>query len=430
MMEAGRIDVKPLISHRFKLEQAEKAYQLISENKEPYLGIMLEYGARCTVHGAREKEEDGVTGHGAQKNENGGQRSSVGGRLQDPKIQARTIQFGDSGQRSAVGGHAVTVGLIGAGNFTGQVLLPAIAKNQVKLKTIASGGGVTGTHLGKKFGFEQTTTDVETIFTDPDINTVFVTTRHDSHARFVLQALKSGKHVFVEKPLSLTREELDEIVEVYNSSLVTRHSSLLLMVGFNRRFAPHIVKMKQLLDTVKEPKSMIMTVNAGMIPKEHWTQDLEVGGGRIVGEACHFIDLLRFLAGCPITGSRMSNLDVGTGDTASIELKFADGSIGTVHYFANGDKSFPKERLEVFAGGKILQLDNFRVLKGYGWKNFSAMKLWNQDKGHGAEVKAFLEAVGAGGPSPIPFDEIVEVTRVTLEIAGFTAENDKSTENQ
>ena len=143
-----------------------------------------------------------------------------------------------------------------------------------------------------------------------------------------------------------------------------------------------------------------------------------------MGEACHFVDLLRFLAGCPITGSSMLSLGAGSGDTATIELGFADGSIGTVHYFANGDKSFPKERLEVFAGGRILQLDNFRTLRGYGWKNFRAMKLWSQDKGHGAEVRAFLEAVGAGGPPPIPFDELVEVTRVTLEIAGFTAENE------
>jgi predicted dehydrogenase len=162
-----------------------------------------------------------------------------------------------------------------------------------------------------------------------------------------------------------------------------------------------------------------VTVNAGTIPKEHWTQDKEIGGGRIIGEACHFVDLLRFLAGCPINDGRIATLGAGAGDTASIELRFADGSIGTVHYFANGDKSFPKEKLEVFAGGKIFQLDNFKVLRGYGWKSFRTMKLWTQDKGHGAEVKAFLDAVHGGGPPPLPFDEIVEVTRVTLEIAGY-----------
>jgi len=296
--------------------------------------------------------------------------------------------------------------------------LPAIAKSEVRLKTIASSGGMTGTHLGRKFGFEVSTTDVETIFNDPDINTIFVTTRHNSHAELVIQALKAGKHVFVEKPLCLTKEELNDVVEIYNSSLVTRHSPLLLMVGFNRRFAPHVLKMKELLDTVGEPKSMVMTVNAGPIPKEHWTQDKEIGGGRIIGEACHFVDLLRFLAGCPITKGRMATLGAGNGDTASLDLKFADGSIGTVHYFANGNKSFPKERLEVFTAGRILQLDNFRVLRGYGWKNFGTMKLWRQDKGHRAEVSAFFKAIQTGGPSPIPFDEIVEVTRTLIQMAG------------
>jgi predicted dehydrogenase/threonine dehydrogenase-like Zn-dependent dehydrogenase len=383
MMEAGRIDVKLLISHRVKFEEAEKAYQMISDNSEPYLGVILEYDPQIT---------------------------------QITRIDAKTIQLKGSGQRSAVSGQRPVIGVIGAGNFTGQVLLPAIAGNNVRLKTIASSGGVTGTHLGKKFGFEVSTTDAETVFNDPDINTVFITTRHNSHAGFVIHALKAGKHVFVEKPLCLTFQELEEIKASYEQSA---HNDQLLLVGFNRRFAPHVLKMKELLDTVSEPKSMVVTVNAGTIPKEHWTQDKEIGGGRIIGEACHFVDLLRFLAGCPINDGRIATLGAGAGDTASIELRFADGSIGTVHYFANGDKSFPKEKLEVFAGGKIFQLDNFKVLRGYGWKSFRTMKLWTQDKGHGAEVKAFLDAVHGGGPPPLPFDEIVEVTRVTLEIAGY-----------
>jgi len=189
------------------------------------------------------------------------------------------------------------------------------------------------------------------------------------------------------------------------------------MVGFNRRFAPHVVKMKELLETVREPKSMIMTVNAGMIPPEHWTQDPKVGGGRIIGEACHFIDLLRFLAGSAIASSEISRVKSDVGDTVSIQLSFKDGSIGTIHYFANGNRRFPKERLEVFAGNRILQLDNFKTLKGFGWKGFKKMRLWRQDKGHGEEVKAFVEAVRRGGPSPIPFDEIVEITKVALDLA-------------
>lgn len=196
----------------------------------------------------------------------------------------------------------------------------------------------------------------------------------------------------------------------------------LLMVGFNRRFAPQAQKIKALLAGIGEPKSFIMTVNAGAIPPEHWTQDRTVGGGRIVGEACHFIDLLRFLAGAPIAGWRRLDLDSATGDTVSISLRFADGSIGTVHYFANGAKAFPKERLEVFAAGRVLQLDNFRKLAGYGWSGFKKMDLWRQDKGQRACAAAFVRTIERGGPAPIPLEEILEVSRVTVELAGSARE--------
>jgi len=168
---------------------------------------------------------------------------------------------------------------------------------------------------------------------------------------------------------------------------------------------------------VREPKSMIMTVNAGAIPPDHWTQDPEIGGGRIVGEACHFVDLLRFLAGSQIEGKEIYRIQALTDDTVTINFKFEGGSIGTVHYFANGSRRFPKERLEVFAEGKILQLDNFKALRGYGWKGFKKMRLWRQDKGHAAEIKAFLQTVQSGGPSAIPFDEVVEVTKITIELS-------------
>ncbi len=191
----------------------------------------------------------------------------------------------------------------------------------------------------------------------------------------------------------------------------------MVMVGFNRRFATQVQKVKSLLKGVTGPKSFIMTVNAGAIPAEHWTQDREVGGGRIVGEACHFIDLLRFLAGSAITGHRVSVMDTKTRDTVSIELSFADGSIGTVHYFANGCKAFPKERLEVFAAGRVLQLDNFRKLTGFAWPGFTKMNLWKQDKGQKACASAFVQAVASGGASPIPFEELLEVARVTIDAA-------------
>jgi predicted dehydrogenase len=189
------------------------------------------------------------------------------------------------------------------------------------------------------------------------------------------------------------------------------------MVGFNRRFAPHVRKMRQLLDGAPGPKAFVMTVNAGAIPRGHWTQDPAVGGGRIVGEACHFIDLLRFLAGVPIIGHDSTFMSGPSGDTMSLQLAFADGSIGTVHYFANGHKGFPKERLEVFAGGRILKLDNFRKLEGWGWRGFSRMNLWRQDKGQRACAAAFVDAVENGGAAPIALDELIEVSRISIEAA-------------
>jgi len=233
----------------------------------------------------------------------------------------------------------------------------------------------------------------------------------------VLAALGAGKHVFCEKPLCLTFDEMAGI-----EAEARARPGQLLMVGFNRRFAPHIVRMKALLDGLAEPKSFIMTVNAGAVPAGHWTQDRETGGGRIVGEACHFIDLLRHLAGAPIlkhhavSPGRTAALAI-TQDKATIILEFADGSTGTIHYLANGDKGFPKERLEVFCAGKVLQLDNFRTLRGWGWKSFARLHLWRQNKGQRACVAAFLHAVEAGGAAPIPLDEIIEVSRVAIQAA-------------
>jgi predicted dehydrogenase len=189
------------------------------------------------------------------------------------------------------------------------------------------------------------------------------------------------------------------------------------MVGFNRRFAPQVQKIKSLLASLSVPKTFVMTVNAGAIPSEHWTQDIDIGGGRVIGEACHFIDLLRFLAAAPINAWHKATMDAATADTLSIQLMFADGSVGTVHYFANGNKSFPKERLEVFAGGRVLQLDNFRKLTGFGWPGFKKMNLWRQDKGQKACAAAFVRAVDGSGIPPIPLEELIEVSRISIEVA-------------
>jgi predicted dehydrogenase len=376
MMAAGRLDVKPLVSHRFRIGEAEKAYQLVG-GSGPSLGILLEYP--------------------------GDEKSALA-------VLRQTVEL-KPGPRAPMAVCQASVGFIGSGNYATSVLIPAFQATGARLKTVASNGGVSGLHAARKFGFEATTTDTSSVLMDPDVNAVVITTRHDSHARLVCEALRAGKHVFVEKPLALRIEELTDIEAAQSSG------KSLLMVGFNRRFAPQVTRMKELLRAVPDPKAFVMTVNAGAIPASHWTQDRDAGGGRIVGEACHFIDLLRFLADAPIVEWRRTCMTSGTHDTLSLQLAFADGSIGTVHYFANGSKSFPKERLEIFAGGRVLQLDNFRKLKGFGWPGFSKMNLWKQDKGQRACAAAFVQAIADGGPTPIPVDQILEVSRVAIEAA-------------
>jgi len=388
MLAAGKLDVQPLISHRFKLGEAGKAYEVVG-GSEPSLGILLEYSLPT------ERPDK---------------------QLRQPTV--RLVPEGSSGQ--AAGGKAA-VGFVGSGSYATQVLIPAFKEAGANLQSVASSGGVSGAHAGRKFGFQTTTTDTDALFDDPDIDTVVVTTRHDSHARFVTQGFEAGKHVFVEKPLCLTRDELDRIETMWREG-ASAGTVPLLMVGFNRRFSPLVAKAKTLLGAVSEPKSFIMTVNAGAIPADHWTQDPKVGGGRVIGEACHFIDLLRYLADSPVSGVQVTGIGRAPGvevrsDKVSFTLSFEDGSFGTVHYLANGHKSFPKERLEVFTSGRILQLDNFRVLTGYGWPGFKRMKLWRQDKGQKACVAAFVDAVKQGGSAPIPFDELIEMTRVTFDVA-------------
>jgi predicted dehydrogenase len=387
MMGDGRLNVKPLISHRFLIDDADQAYALIGGNS-PSLGIVLEYP---TV---------------AQR--------------PDAAVRQATVEFSTANRMGVEAGHGrrVSLGMIGSGNYATAVLIPAFKAAGGRLRTVASNTGVTGVHAGRKFGFESTTTDVKTIFADPQVDAIVITTRHDSHASLVQAAVRAGKHVFVEKPLALSVAELADIESVCSAAV----PALILMVGFNRRFSPQVQKMRSLLSSVQGPKVFLMTVNAGAIPAEHWTQNASVGGGRIVGEACHFIDLLRYLAGAPIRGFQADAIDKTSGvavadDKASITLHFEDGSIGTILYTANGHKSFPKERLEVFAGGRILQLDNFRKLTGYGWTGFRRMNLWRQDKGQRACTAAFIDAIASGGCAPIPFGEIMEVSRVSVQIA-------------
>jgi predicted dehydrogenase/NADPH:quinone reductase-like Zn-dependent oxidoreductase len=381
LMAAGKLLLGPLIEQRFSLDEAERAYDLLGGG-EPQLGILLEYAPRA-----------------------------VGA------ASAHSVSIPQNTRAAVAGRPAVAV--IGAGTYATRVLIPAFARAGASLVGIASRGGVSAARAGRKFGFATVTTDVTSLMADPRVQAVVVATRHDTHASLVVEALAAGKHVFVEKPLAISAAQIDE-VEANLMGLAPENRPL-LMVGFNRRFAPHVVRMKALLQGTPGPKSLVVTVNAGAIPADHWTQDAAVGGGRIIGEACHFVDLVRFLVGAPIERwdiARVGSADAAAelGDRATITLRCVDGSVGVVHYLANGHASFPKERVEVFSAGRVLQLDNFRTLRGWGWPGFSAMRLWRQDKGQGACAAAFVEAIREGRPAPIPVAEILEVSRIAVEL--------------
>lgn len=375
MLDSGALNVEPLITHKVPFDEASRAYEILTTDKTA-LGIVLTYG-----HSVDNRHVHTV---------------AVSGVRCVPESQ-------------------VSVGFIGAGNYASRVLIPAFKVAGANLKSICSAGGANAVIHGRKAGFIEATSDSEALIGDATINAVAIVTRHNGHARFVVKALEAGKHVFVEKPLALTLQELNQVEAAYKGT------DRQLMVGFNRRFSPQVQVMKKLLGTVRAPKSFVMVMNAGEIPADHWTQDANVGGGRIIGEACHYVDLMRYLAGARITSVEarcMGAIDSRaiTEDKATITLGFEDGSFGTIHYLANGGASFPKERVEVFAAGRTLQLNNFLKLKGFNWPGFKNHNLWRQDKGQKDCAKAFVRAVESG-VAAIPADDIFEVARVTIEAA-------------
>jgi len=381
MMSSGLIDTASLTSYRYGFDNALDAYNKLLQDKSA-IGILLEYNS-----GISERH-------------------------------SKTVVLNSQADFDS---KKPVVGFVGAGNYASRVLIPAFRDAGAQLHTISTSGGVNGVTHGKVAGFKIATTDTQTMIDNPEINTVAIVTQHNSHAKFVADALNAGKHVFVEKPLALTYEDLELVEKAYKNSGkegVFPH----LMVGYNRRFAPQIRKMKSLLESTRGPKSFVMLMNAGGIPADSWVQDINVGGGRIIGEACHFIDLMRFLSGSKIISiqARKMSEDKGveiTEDKAVILLGFEDGSFGTINYLANGSSKFPKERIEVFAAGRVLQLDNFIKLKGYGWPGFRKMNSWSQDKGQKACAKSFLNSIAQGLATPISVDEVFEVARVTLEVA-------------
>src|SRR4051812_8441514 len=357
-MASGQLDPSPLITHRFEFDEAPRAYELITSDT-PSIGVVLRY------------PEHAMNGNGA------------------PSRRVDRIQ-----SASASGG--ATIGVIGAGNFATRMLLPILKQQGVRLRTIASGSGPSGAIAGESFGFERVTVDLDDVFNDASIDTVFVLTRHDSHASLVVRALEAGKHVFVEKPLALNEQELER------AETAARASGRMLMVGFNRRFAPMTREVMLHVAGRSGPLAISITVNAGAIPREHWTQSFETGGGRIIGEGCHFIDLARALVGHAITRVDVTSAATRGGETiddvAAMSLGFADGSIASINYLANGAKAFPKERIECFFDARTLAIDNWRRLNRVNVRGPMFELGKRQDKGHAAEIQAWLAALKKGGP--------------------------------
>ncbi|HEX8254102.1 MAG TPA: bi-domain-containing oxidoreductase, partial [Thermoanaerobaculia bacterium] len=390
LVATGAVDVAPLISHRFEIENANAAYDLIlGRTQEKFLGVLLNYTT-------------------------------------DPQPLKQIVNPGATDTRAATKrDDQVRVGMLGAGLFATNVLLPAMKKiDALELRGIASGAGVTARSAASKFGFKWCASGSDAILAEPQINTVAILTRHNLHARQVVSALEAGKHVFVEKPLCLMHEELETISAAYDGSRM-------LMVGYNRRFAPMVVALRNALRGVGEPLMLTYRVNAGFIPANHWLHDPEQGGGRLRGEGCHFIDLLIDLAGSKVRTATTRLLpDSGRyrQDNFQVTLEFENGSLGTVIYVANGARSFGKESIEAFGGGLAARLDDYRALHiQNGAKATNMTSRLRQDKGHRAEWEAIARHVTAGAPAPIAFDELVHSTRATLAaheslLTGRTAE--------
>lgn len=373
LLSQRKLNVGMLIEKSFDFSVASQAFDLISE-KPGTLGVILNY----------QGEEQG------------------------DKVET-TIELQSNSFRE----EEPILSFLGAGNYAARVLIPAFKKNKAQLDIISSRGGLSAAVNGRKLGFRKATTDNDEVFRSSKTNTVVIVTQHNSHGSLTKESLMQGKNVFVEKPLALRLEEIDEIEEILNHS---KDKRLHLMIGFNRRFSSLSLKMKSLLEGLRSPMAINISVNAGFIPSNHWTQNEEAGGGRIVGEGCHFIDYARFLAGSSIAHWNVIYMEGGS-DTATIQLKFANGSLANINYFSNGSKELSKERIEVFCEGKVLLLDNFIKLKGYGWSTFKSKRLWRQDKGQERCCAEFLAAIKEGKPGPIPVNEIFEVSRVSIKIA-------------
>lgn len=367
LLEAGKIEFEHLLSHEFTFEEAPKAYDMIHERSEPFVGIVLKYN-------------------------------------QDQDLK-RTVHV----QQKMEASKKAKVGFAGAGSFAQNYLLPNL-KGKVDFTGVITARSNTAKNIQDKYGFQFASTNADELMNDANTNTVFVATRHDLHGEMVLKALQSDKHVFVEKPLCLKEEELEQIAEEYK-----KHSKH-LMLGFNRRFAPLVTKLKKQLNPASL-RSIHYRINAGILPADHWVHDSEVGGGRIIGEACHFIDLAAFIADSPIkhvSAQRMTDAK-NVSDTVTIQLQFENGSIASIDYLSNGSKELMKEYIEVFSGGVVYQINDFQELLILN-KDVKKTKQSGQDKGHKKEVAAFVDSIENGGETPIDFESIYNAMKATFAV--------------
>ena len=376
LLRTGKLNLKPLLTHRFEFREATKAYQLILEKQEPFIGIVLKYDLQ--------------------------------------KELKKSIEL----KSHVPNGASPSIGLIGAGGFGQNFLLPAM-KGKGQFVSVATARPHNARNIADKYGFASCTGNADDVVNRADVNTIFIATRHDSHAEYVLKALQNKKNVFVEKPLCLHESELETIRAAYNAS------GSLLMVGFNRRFAPFVTKIRDQFRS-GVPLAINYRINAGIVPADHWIHDPAIGGGRIIGEVCHFIDLCMFIARSPITqlSARWMDDAAGLHDTVTISLAFANGSTANVSYFSNGNKLVSKEYLEIFGSGMVAILDDFKTLTMYG--KSASKSTGNQDKGHQAEVAAFLNAVQKGQACPIPADDIFLSTLATFKVLESAAQNGKA----
>tara|TARA_B100000519_G_scaffold203428_1_gene226712 strand:+ start:22258 stop:24387 length:2130 start_codon:yes stop_codon:yes gene_type:complete len=374
------IKTEKLVTHRFTLDDIEKAYgELENENS---LGIILDY------------EQEIIDLENSRK-----------------------VLINDK-EDSLSPSKNINISFIGAGNYATRFLMPNFKKNKSNLKTIVTSGGSSAVQSAKKFGFENASTNIDDALNE-ETDTLVIATQHNLHANQVILGLKHNKNIFVEKPLALTKSELSKISNIYEKMI----NPPTLMVGFNRRFSPFVKKIKNLIDKKHSPKCFIFTMNAGYISPKHWTQQSDKGGGRIIGEACHYIDLMLYLSNSSIEswsaiGAEDNNKNTVNDDRVIINLKFENGSIGSIHYLSNGGP-FPKERIEVFCDNSVLQLDNFKKLKGFGWKGFSSMRSFYQDKGQKQCIKEFIDCIILKNNPPIPFSQIKEVSQTSIDIASF-----------